>query len=172
MDEKSTKTAITALCGYPNGIQNMSLEIPGLPKTSLNLGVLKTYDDCITASFCVRSSVLTEKQALVKKLELLTVAFGGTVKTEGDYPPWEYVPESHLRDVMKKVYVDMYGKEPVIEAIHAGIECGIIAAGIPGLECVSIGPDIEDIHTPAERMSISSVQRTWEYIINVLKELK
>lgn len=172
MDKKSTNTVITALCCYPNGIQNMSLEIAGLPKTSLNLGILKTFDNFIIASFCVRSSVFTEKQALVKKLELLTNQFGGTVKTEGDYPPWEYVPQSHLRDVMKKVYIDMYGKEPIIEAIHAGIECGIIASKIPGLECVSIGPDIQDIHTPTERISISSVKRTWEYIIEVLKHLK
>ena len=172
MDRKSTNTVIAALCCYPNGIQNMSLEIPGLPKTSLNLGILKTFDECITASFCVRSSVLTEKEALVKRIELLTEQFGGTVKTEGDYPPWEYVPESHLRDVMQKVYVRMYGKEPIIEAIHAGIECGIIASKVPGLECVSIGPDIQDIHTPAERMSISSVNRTWKYITEVLRFLK
>ena len=172
MDRESTHRVITALCCYPNGIQNMSLEIPGLPKTSLNLGILKTFDDGVTASFCVRSSVFTEKAALVKKLELLTKQLGGAVKTEGDYPPWEYVKNSHLRDVMHGVYVKMYGKEPIIEAIHAGIECGIIASKIPGLECVSIGPDINDIHTPAERMSISSVQRTWEYITEVLRNLK
>ena len=172
MDSKSTDKVITALCCYPNGIQSMSLEIEGLVKTSLNLGILKTEKDCIMAHFCVRSSVFTEKQALVDKLVLLTKTLGGEVVTEGDYPPWEYLRDSKLRDVMTDVFEDMYGRKPVIEAIHAGIECGILSGKLPGLECVSIGPDIKDIHTPAERMSISSVQRVWDYMIEVLKRIK
>ncbi len=172
MDKNSTKRVITALCTYPNGIQSMSLEIQNLVKTSLNLGILKTEKDNVTASFCVRSSVFTEKQALTDRLELLTESLGGSIVLEGDYPPWEYMRESKLRDIMTEVFKRMYGKEPIIEAIHAGIECGILSGSMPGLECVSIGPDIKDIHTPSERMSISSVKRVWEYMLEVLKSIK
>lgn len=172
MDKNSTKRIITALCVYPNGIQSMSLEIENLVKTSLNLGILKTEQDSVTLSFCVRSSVFTEKQALTDRLELITDTLGGTIVLEGDYPPWEYMRESKLRDVMTEIYKKMYGKEPIIEAIHAGIECGILSGKIPGLECVSIGPDIMDIHTPSERMSISSVNRVWEFLLEVLKTIK
>lgn len=172
MDMDSTSRIITALCCYPNGIQSMSLEIDNLVKTSLNLGILKTNELSVVAHFCVRSSVLSEKQALVDRLVLLTKQLGGEVETEGDYPPWEYLRDSKLRDIMKDTFVDMYNREPIIEAIHAGIECGILSGKIPGLECVSIGPDIQDIHTPAERMSISSVQRVWEYMLEVLKRIK
>ena len=172
MSESSTNKIITALCCYPNGIQSMSLEIEGLVKTSLNLGVLRTEEDCVVANFCVRSSVFTEKEALVDKLVLLTKALGGSVVTEGDYPPWEYKRDSKLRDIMVEVFEKMYNKKPVIEAIHAGIECGILSGKMPGLECVSIGPDIRDIHTPAERMSIASVQRVWRYLLEVLSKIK
>ncbi len=172
MDKSSTKRIITALCTFPNGIQSMSLEIENLVKTSLNLGILKTEEKNVTASFCVRSSVFTEKQALTDRLQLLTESLGGSIVLEGDYPPWEYMRESRLRDVMTEVFVRMYNKEPIIEAIHAGIECGILSGKIPGLECVSIGPDIMDIHTPSERMSISSVNRVWEYLLEVLKSIK
>lgn len=172
MDKKSTKKVITALCTYPNGIQSMSLEIENLVKTSLNLGILKTEKDCVTASFCVRSSVFTEKEALTDRLELITESLGGSMTLEGDYPPWEYMRESKLRDIMTEVFVKMYDKQPIIEAIHAGIECGILSGTMPGLECVSIGPDIMDIHTPSERMSISSVERVWKYLLEVLKSIK
>ena len=172
MDKNSTKRIITALCAYPNGIQSMSLEIENLVKTSLNLGILKTEQDRVIANFCVRSSVFTEKQALTDRLELITESLGGTVVLEGDYPPWEYMRESKLRDVMTDVFKKMYNKEPVIVAIHAGIECGILSGSMPGLECVSIGPDARNIHTPSERMSISSVERVWNYLLEVLKSIK
>ena len=172
MDEISTKKIISALCCFPNGIQSMSLEIPGLAKTSLNLGILKTDNRSVTLSYCVRSSLNTEKVALVNKLKLMTELMGGELSTEGDYPPWEYKQESKLRDIMVETYKQMYNKEPIIKAIHAGLECGILSSKIDGLECISIGPDIFDIHTPEERMSISSVQRVWEYLLMVLANLK
>lgn len=172
MNLDSTNRIITALCCYPNGIQSMSLEIEGLVKTSLNLGILRTENDKVIASFCVRSSVFTEKKALVDRLQLLTNTLGGTVVTEGDYPPWEYNRDSKLRDIMVEVFERMYHRKPIIEAIHAGIECGILTGKMPGLECVSIGPDIQDIHTPAERMSIASVQRLWKYLLEVLKNIR
>ena len=97
---------------------------------------------------------------------------GGHVEISGDYPAWEYRAESPLRDLMTEVYRRQYGEEPQVLAIHAGLECGLLSAKIPELDCVSIGPNMKDIHTTSERMSISSVQRVWKFVLEVLKESK
>ena len=134
----------------------MSRDIPGLVQTSLNLGILTTDADTVQASFCVRSSVSTQKEMLVARLRCLMAQLGGTVAVSGDYPAWEYRRESHLRDVMCKVYKDQYGQDMKVEAIHAGLECGLFCGKIPGLDAVSFGPNLYDIHTVKEHMSISS----------------
>ena len=89
----------------------------------------------------------------------------------GDYPAWEYKADSKLRDVMVKTYVDMYGKEPEVVAIHAGLECGLLSEKLPGLDCVSIGPEMHDIHTSREKLGIASTERLWKYLLEVLKAL-
>ena len=122
-------------------------------------------------SFSVRSSVGAEKRALGDKLRTIAEAAGATYSERGAYPAWEYRKESHLRDCMKQVYEQMYGKEPKIVTIHAGLECGILSEKIPDLDCVSIGPNNYDIHTTEERLSISSTVRVWEFLINVLKTI-
>ena len=94
---------------------------------------------------------------------------GGRTQYSGDYPAWEYKEDSLLRDRMVQVFREQYGREPKVEAIHAGVECGLLAGKIPGLDCVSIGPDLLEIHTPRERMSISSVQRVWAFLLEVLR---
>ena len=99
-------------------------------------------------------------------------SLGGSVSCKGDYPAWEYRQESPLRDLMTSIYEKQYGKKPVINAIHAGLECGIFSDRLPGLDCVSFGPDIKDIHTPKETLDVESVQRTWNYILEILKELR
>lgn len=163
---------ITALFNLPCGIQRMSQDIKGLVQTSLNLGILKTTDSEVTFSFAVRSSVESEKQELVKRIKCLMEALGGTASSNGEYPAWEYRQESMLRDLMVRVYEEQYGKKPIIEAIHAGLECGLFCGKIPELDCVSFGPDMKDIHTPNESMDVNSVLRTWNYILEVLKQLK
>ena len=154
----------------PNGIQSMSADIRGLVQTSLNLGILKTKDGELELDYSVRSSVMSEKEMLIDKVCLLLKSQGGSWDISGDYPAWEFRQDSPLRDKMVKVYEEMYGKAPRIEAIHAGLECGILAGKLPGLDCVSIGPDMKDIHTPEERLCISSTKRVWDYVLEILKK--
>ena len=116
----------------------MSREIPGLVQTSLNLGILKTSEKAVSASFCIRSSLASEKEMVKDRLACLLELLGGMVDFSGEYPAWEYRADSPLRELMERVYREQYGKEPVIEAIHAGLECGLLAGKLPGLDCVSI----------------------------------
>ena len=172
MDAASTQRAVCMLCCLPNGIQAMSQDIPGLVQTSLNLGILTTSEQCVRASFCVRSSVATQKEMLVARLRCLMVQLGGSVDVSGDYPAWEYRKDSPLRERMIDVFREQYGHDPKVEAIHAGVECGLFAGKLPGLDCVSFGPDLTEIHTCRERMHIASVQRVWRYTLEVLRRCK
>lgn len=172
MTEQAGKKVITALVELPGGVQRMSFAIPGLVQTSLNLGVLKTEESEVTCSFSVRSSVESEKDALVEQITCLTQLLGGRVTCQGEYPAWEYRQDSPLRDLMIKIYQEQYGKEPVVQALHAGVECGIFSGRLPGLDCVSFGPDMKDIHTPKESMDAASVKRTWEYTLEILRRLQ
>ncbi len=161
---------ISLLCALPNGVQAMSQEISGLVQTSLNLGIAKLEEN-LTLTFSVRSSVNAEKQALLEKLREIAAFHDATYSQMGEYPAWEYKNESHLRDTMVQVYQQMFGKEPEVVAIHAGLECGMLSEKLPGLDCVSIGPEMHDIHTTRERLGIASTQRTWHFILEVLKQL-
>lgn len=172
MDETSTQRAACMLCCLPNGVQAMSRDIPGLVQTSLNLGILTTDANTVQASFCVRSSVATQKEMLVARLRCLMVQLGGSVDVSGDYPAWEYRKDSPLRERMIDVFREQYGHDPKVEAIHAGVECGLFAGKLPGLDCVSFGPDLTEIHTCRERMHIASVQRVWRYTLEVLRRCK
>ena len=172
MDEDGTARCLCFLTCAPNGSQEMSQDVPGLPQTSLNLGILTTREDVMEASFCLRSSVASQKEMMRRRLDSLTAVLGGRTEVSGDYPAWEYRADSALRDRMAEVYRDQYGAEPQIEVIHAGLECGLLSGKLSGLDCVSIGPDLEDIHTPRERMSIPSVQRIWAFVTEVLRRSK
>ncbi len=166
-----TKHIANVLKSVPNGVIAMSADVPGLVETSLNLGVMKLDRDTLRMQFAVRSSVASAKQALIDKLCAIAELGGASIEISGDYPGWKYAKESPLRDIMSTTYARMYGHEPIVEAIHAGLECGFFADKIPGLDCVSIGPDMSDVHTTSESLSISSTARTWEYICEVLKAL-
>lgn len=154
----------------PGGVQAMSGDVEGLVETSLNMGQLSMKKEQINLGFSVRSSIESAKYMLMEKLYALTESFGGSCTSTGDYPGWAYRVDSPLRDSMVKIYTEMFGKAPKIEAIHAGLECGFFLGKIPELDCVSIGPEMKDIHTTEETMSISSVKRTWEFILKVLAE--
>ena len=164
----ATVTAI--LCAAPNGVQKMSSDVEGLVQTSLNLGIAKLEEDMVF-TFSVRSSVDAEKEELLEKLRQLAAFHGANYSQMGDYPAWEYRADSPLRDTMVRIYQDMFGKDPVVNAIHAGLECGLLGKKLPGLDCVSIGPDMCDIHTSRERLNIASTQRTWEFLKEILKAL-
>lgn len=166
----SKDKAITVLNLMPNGVQTMSMDLPDLVETSLNMGVVKIDETEISLCFSVRSSLESAKDFIAAKLKQLTEALGGTTSYRGEYPGWPYARNSKLRDLCVKVYKEQYGKEPKIEVIHAGLECGILSSKIEGLDCISIGPDMFDVHTPDERISISSIARVWEFIKAVLAE--
>ena len=173
MDWPSTKQIITLLTCCPNGIYAMSPDIPGLVQTSLNLGILATAEDHVTASFCIRSSIESQKEMLVEKICQLMIGMeGATVSVSGDYPGWQYRHNSPLRDLMTEVFTEQYGYAPRVEAIHAGLECGLLGGKIPGLDCVSIGPDMQDIHTFRERLHIASTQRLWALVVETLRRMK
>ena len=167
--EDSAKV-IALLNAAPNGVQAWSQDIEGLVQTSLNLGVA-TLSDNLELTFAIRSSVNQEKLELVKRLEELARFYDAESASKGDYPAWEYKKDSALRDTMLRLYRDMYGKEPQVVAIHAGLECGLLSEKLPGLDCVSIGPEMHDIHTSRERLGIASTERMWKYIQEVLKNL-
>lgn len=160
------------LRNMPNGIQNMSMAMPGLVETSLNAGIMELKGDVFAVTHSIRSSVSSRKEELKEKLEYLVGFLGGELEVSGDYPAWEYRANSSMRDLIAKVYQDLYHKEPVFEAIHAGLECGILSGKIADLDCVSFGPTNLDIHTPQERLDIASTERVWNLIVEFLKQSK
>ena len=172
LDPTSQEKVIFFLRNFPFGVQKMSGTIDGLVETSLNLGILSMDTDQLVSICSIRSSVGSAKKDLAEKIGYLTEFLGGEYFIEGEYPAWEYRKDSPLRDTMFKVFCEEYGKEPQILAIHAGLECGLFYEKIPGLDCVSIGPDMKDIHTSEEQLDIASARRTWEYLLKVLQALK
>ena len=170
LSTESTAKIISLLCSAPNGVQKWSADIEGLVQTSLNMGIAK-LGERFSATFSVRSSVNTEKQEVLDQLKALAEMLEGSYTQDGEYPAWEYRKESRLRDTMVRIYRDMFGQEPRVEAIHAGLECGLFSQKLPGLDCVSIGPQMHDIHTTRERLDIASTERTWNFLLEVLKNL-
>lgn len=166
----ATADVISLLCAAPNGVQAYCPDMPELVQTSLNLGIAK-LGDRFTATFSVRSSVNAEKEGLITKLKELADFYNGTYSQSGTYPAWEFKKDSRLRDVMVPIYTRMFGKEPKVLAIHAGLECGLLGDKLPGLDCVSIGPQMHDIHTSREKLEIASTKRTWDFLLEVLKAL-
>ena len=167
---EATAKVISLLCSVPNGVQAWSADIPGLVQTSLNLGVAK-LGNAMNLTFSVRSSVNQEKEDLLNKLKEIAAFHDATYTQMGEYPAWEYKADSNLRDVMVKTYTEMFGKAPEVLAIHAGLECGLLGEKLPGLDCVSIGPQMHDIHTSREKLDIASTERTWNFLLAVLKAL-
>ena len=170
-DSESSNKIISLLCSLPNGVIKMSEDIGGLVETSLNIGVIKSENDIFSLTLSVRSSKSREKAKLINKIKGIAKDFKAQFSLRGDYPAWEYRKDSTLRDIMTSVYKSMYGKLPQVEIIHAGLECGIFAEKIEDIDAVSIGPDIFDVHTPRERLSISSAERTYKFICGVLEAL-
>lgn len=166
---EDTRRAAAFLTSVPDGVQAMSPAVPGLVETSLNLGMLELRGDGIHAGFAVRSSVESEKHALIGRLKAVTSLAQGSCRISGDYPGWQYRLESPLREKMVALYEEMYGEKPRIEAIHAGLECGLLGSKIDDLDCVSFGPQMSDIHTTEETLSISSARRVWEYLVRLLE---
>ena len=170
-NRKDSEQWIHLLNVIPHGVIANSVKMKGLVETSLNPGILNVSAVEGMDSTSVRSSNAAAKEALINQLKSLAALCDATVGIRGDYPGWDYDPDSPLREKMVTIYEEMYGVKPQIEAIHAGLECGIFQSKIPGLDCVSIGPDMQDIHTTRETLSIPSVQRVWKFLLKVLESL-
>ncbi|MBE6910648.1 MAG: aminoacyl-histidine dipeptidase [Ruminococcaceae bacterium] len=172
MTAESTRRVSSFLFCAPNGVQMMSVEVPGLVQTSLNMGQVRTEGDEVTVRFMVRSSVNTQKDETTEKIVALAAALGARVEIPASYSAWEYRADSPLRDTVIEAFRAVYGEEPRVEALHAGLECGILSGKMPRLDCISYGPDLTNIHTPRERLHIASTQRVWKLTLETLKRLK
>lgn len=170
LDRVSLSKVITLLMTLPDGVQGMSMSVPGLVETSLNLGIMRLTEECLIMQHAVRSSVTTKKHYVAAQVESLVSELGGKVERKGEYPAWEYKEESVVRPKIISLYEKMYGKEAVVEGIHAGLECGLLVGKIKDLDCIAMGPDILDIHTTAERLSISSTKRVYEFLLAFLRQ--
>ena len=170
LDATSKVTALHALNNIPNGIQAYSMDMEGLVETSLNMGIMSMDGENLKMSFAVRSSIESAKQYLTDKVLMFVDMLGGSCELKGDYPGWAYNPKSNLRETFVKVYREMYGEEPVVEAIHAGLECGLFTKKIEDLDSISVGPNMHNVHTSEETLEVASVQRTWEFLCRVIAE--
>lgn len=166
----TTANLLRLLTAAPVGVQAMSQDMPGLVETSLNLGVVESDDTCVKIQYSVRSSIESAKAALLEKLEIIFGLCGASFQTSGEYPGWAFRVDSPLRDKMVRVYEEMFGVKPEIQAIHAGLECGLFLGKQPELDCISFGPNMYSIHTTEEKLSISSTRRMWEFLTAVLRD--
>ena len=168
----SSRRSLCFLFCVPNGVQSMSPSVPGLVQSSLNLGQLRTEADCLLARIMVRSGVNSLRDETARRVALLAETLGGRAEISTAYSAWEYRPDSPLRDVTVEAFRAVYGEEPTIAALHAGLECGILSGKMPVLDCISFGPDLTNIHTPRERLHIASTRRVWQRTLETLKRMR
>ena len=171
LTKESKDNYIKAINLIPNGIQTMSMDIEDLVESSTNVGVVRTTDNEITFECAVRSSVGTLKEDITNKMNLLATTLGGKFELESDYPAWEYCKGSKLEDICVDTYEKLTGKKPVIKALHAGLECGLLLDKMPHAQAISLGPNMYEVHTPNEHLSISSTENTWNYLVAILKSM-
>ncbi len=167
-DDKLKNNIIYTLLCAPNGVIEMSAAIEGLVETSLNLGILETTEESINMLFTLRSNKKSAHVELEEKLKRFFSILPCTVNTWGHYPPWEFKENSELQRLYIDTYKEVTETEPLVAAIHAGLECGTFADALSGLDCISIGPDLFDVHTVNEKMSISSTERIFNVLVSLL----
>ncbi|WP_333859509.1 aminoacyl-histidine dipeptidase [Clostridium sp.] len=173
MDAKTVENIIDFLYLIPNGVQSMSMDIEGLVESSLNLGVVQTKEDGIEIISSIRSSVGSIKENIFNTIVAIASVTNGTVVAESAYPEWKYNPDSKIREVFIDVYEKLFGKKPLVTAIHAGLECALFEEKFNGqLDMISFGPTMFGVHTAEEHLSIPSTQTIWKYLVEVLKALK
>ncbi len=168
-DSESTERAVTAIYATPNGIQRMSPDIKDFVQTSLNLGVLRTSANFVSFSFSIRSSVYSEKHETFARVEAIVAACGGNSVMRGEYPAWEYRADSKLREICLEAYRRTYGGEAKVEGIHAGLECGVFAERMEGLDAISFGPDLREVHSVRERLNVNSTERLYGLVCEILR---
>ncbi|MBP5178852.1 MAG: aminoacyl-histidine dipeptidase [Lachnospiraceae bacterium] len=169
LDNDSTLKVLNAITLSYQGVIEMSMELKGMVQTSQNIGVIKLVDNLFKMGFLVRSSIESQKESALNKIKILIELLGGKIKLFGNYPGWKFERDSTLRDICVQAYKDSYGKDPIVDTIHAGLECGIFIDKLKGLDAISFGPNILDIHTPNERLDIASVERVWKMLLMILE---
>lgn len=169
--DECKEKAILLLNFIPNGIQTVSKDIEGLVESSSNLGVVKTDDDVMSFESAVRSSIATLRENLNNKTEMLCKYVNANFENTDGYPAWEYAKDSKLEHICIDTYEKLTGKKPVITAIHAGLECGVLLDKMDGAQAISMGPDMFEVHTPNEHLNITSVKNVYEYLLEVLKSM-
>lgn len=173
MVSESAKRIIQFLYLMPHGVQGMSMDIEGLVETSLNLAIVHTREDNVEVISSIRSSFGSIKANIYHTIETLATLMNGKVEQESFYPEWSYNPNSKVRELFVKTYEKMYGQKPLINAIHAGLECAVFDEKFDGkMDMISIGPNMVGVHTADEHLSISSTKRVWEFLKEVLKEMR
>ena len=165
-----SKNIIRNLVCAPNGVVEMSAEIKGLVETSLNLGILKTENGIMTFHFALRSNKNSALSALEEKLFAFFSNVNCNIETFGHYPPWEFKEKSKLQEIYKETYRELFGTAPKVEAIHAGLECGVFSSAKDGMDCIAIGPSLYDVHTVNEKLSISSTERIFSLLLKILEK--
>lgn len=163
---------LRTLLALPQGVQAMNVDFPGLVQTSLNLGVAHLEEDGLHLSFSVRSCITSQKEMLLQRIRAILALAGGTVSVRSAYPGWQYARESHFRELVLEAYRATSGQEGKIEATHGGLECGLLISKIPGLDAISLGPELHDVHSVRERLSIPSTERVYALVCEILKRSK
>ncbi|MCL2086295.1 MAG: aminoacyl-histidine dipeptidase [Oscillospiraceae bacterium] len=171
MTADSMQKVITGITQMPNGVQTMSADIEGLVQTSNNLGVIATEDGKVILTAFARSSLPQEEEELIDSLNSLAASINAEAEIEKSVPAWPYKADSPLQETMVEVYTAMYGTAPIVEAIHAGLETAEFALKMPDCDIISIGPDIQNYHSPDEKFSLSSFNRTCDFLVSVLEAL-
>lgn len=169
---EDTKKIINLLNALPHGVTRMSADIDGLVETSNNVATVGIENDILTLLSSQRSSVETQLEYIVSKVESVAALAGATYKTNEGYPGWEPNPKSNILALCKDVYNKLYGTKPHVEAIHAGLECGLIGAKFDNMDMISFGPTLKNPHSPDEKLHIPSVSKVWAFIVELLKEIK
>lgn len=172
LDAQTQEKAMAALLLLPFGPQTMSHDIPGLVESSSNPGTAVMTQDQLVICNAIRSSVKSLKDALNEQIAALCRLIGAENELVSDYPAWPYSPVSPIRDLVQEVYKRQTGEEIRVEAIHAGLECGFLAEKLGDIDMISMGPTMVDIHTPKEALSISSTERLYAFLVELLKEIK
>ncbi|MGZ3318923.1 MAG: aminoacyl-histidine dipeptidase, partial [Isosphaeraceae bacterium] len=172
LDGTSTQQLIDFLLIAPNGVQSMSKDLEGLVESSLNLGVLEQLGESIKMTVSVRSCVDSIREDLARRVEALAGLVNAKSARTGEYPAWQYEADSKIRDLCVSVYKDVSGRDPQIQAIHAGLECGLLREKLPQTDMISFGPNLHNVHTPEEQLSISSVANTWAFLTSVFARSK
>jgi dipeptidase D len=171
LDEHSQYILVNLIRALPHGVKKMSYDIPGLVQTSTNLAKLSMEDDEAKITLSSRSSVMVELQYLRDQIHAIVNLCGGTVEEGEPYPGWKPNLNSKILKLAKELYKKKYGRDPAVEAIHAGLECGIIGEKYEGMDMISIGPTVRYPHSPEEQVQISSVEKFYDFIIDILENV-